>query len=238
MALVEWNAAYEALFGSSLKSVLDNKISDEREQIRRRLQQGGQLMQEASPNEARDGRHCVGVGGDLGPHIYKADKTTKLVDYTDTGAAMVAGSNWTGGNVTTGNNPGHAHDSTIVIPLVRNVVGRIPGLSFLNRGNGTLTLLKAQLTAWTAPGAAGTIATMWKIAGDLAISAVNPNSAGTDIFAGQGNKLLLSSGEFWGPVRTTFDDAALADGDAWVFAITANTGLADDLSLVLKVRRG
>ena len=83
MALIAWDAAYELTpAGSDAKSGGDDRIREDKEQVRRRFQAGGHLMQDATP--ALDGRHAVDAGGaGVSPDIYKSDKATKLLYFVD-----------------------------------------------------------------------------------------------------------------------------------------------------------
>jgi len=86
-----WNASFEAApAGTDLGSTLDDRIQEFKKQVRIRLAMGGHVMEDTTTvaddlDETEDGKHAVLAGGAStpGPDIYKSDKTTKLVEYTD-----------------------------------------------------------------------------------------------------------------------------------------------------------
>jgi hypothetical protein len=246
MALINWTAGFEGTpAGSDPGSVIDDRIQELKEQIGRRLEQGGHILSDdprsvhiANSQSARDGRHVVDAGGSgIGPDIYKsptadADINTKLITYADTGAAMVAGSDWSGGNVTTGNDPGHGHHATLVIPLPATATGRVEGVVFENRGNGVLTLVDMRLICFTPP-SGGTVNV--DIQSHTVADATDPGTAGSSVIDPNTHP-TIADGDYSGSVQSVFSDATLDVGDAWTFDIDAING-ALDVSLVLKVLR-
>lgn len=111
MALINWTAGFEGTpAGSDPGSVIDDRIQELKEQIARRLEQGGQILTDdprgihaANSHSNRDGRHVVDAGGaGIGPDIYKSpttdpDVNTKLVAYTDAGVSIAGNLDLTGG---------------------------------------------------------------------------------------------------------------------------------------------
>lgn len=243
MALVSWTSGYEGLpLGTAAMSTVDDQIRELKEQIGRRLEQGGHALTQdprsihaLSAVDANDGRHIVDSGGSgISPHWYKSDGTTQLVTVSDTGAAMVAGSTWSGGNVTTLNNPGHGHDVTWNVYLPSTATGRVTGVMFHNLGNGTVTLISCKIQCWTAPGAGGLTVDIHK----LDNTHTDPASTGADddgtVFT---VKPTIGSGNFLSAAATI--DAAkdeCAVGEAWVFEIDTNDA-ADDIHVAMQVRR-
>lgn len=245
MALVNWTTAFQATpSGTDPMSVVDDNINEQKEQISRRGEQGGHAYYDdpntvshgLTPNSAFDGRHVVDAGGaGISPHWYKADGTTQLVTVSDTGAAMVAGSAWSGTNVTTGDNPGHGHDVTINVYLPQVATGRVEGVIFHNTGNGTVTLIACRLQCWTAPGGGGLTVDIHKLDdtyGDPTATGTPPDD-GT-VFT---IKPLVASGLFLGaPATIDAGKDELAEGEAWVFEIDANTG-ADEITVIMQINR-
>lgn len=78
-----WDAAYESSpAGSDPKSQGDDRIRENKVDVRERENVGGHVWKDA--NKDLDGRHAVDAGGSgISPHIYKANKTSLLVEYTD-----------------------------------------------------------------------------------------------------------------------------------------------------------
>ena len=91
MATENWDGAYEATPSNTDKRHLgDDEFRDMKKNVRESLQQGGHYDPSATvvPSTAENdrGRHVVDAGGaGVGPDIYQADATTKLVTYTDNG---------------------------------------------------------------------------------------------------------------------------------------------------------
>ena len=167
-----------------------------------------------------DGRHCVGIGN--GPDIYKADKATKLVTYADTGATMVAGSSWSGGNVTTGNNPGHGHTGTIVVRVSGTVsTGQIRVAVRVPR---PITFVRAAVVVFTTPGVGGLRVDIKKLVAP--INTTNRLAAGASIFALDADKPQIVAGEFGGST-TTFGTTTAAAGDEILFYVDLANSAAD-----------
>jgi hypothetical protein len=105
---------------------------------------------------------------------------------------------------------------------------------FVNRGNGVLTLLEVQTHAFVAP-SGGTCDVDINIITPAA--ATNPlTTAGTSIFTLAADHPVISNGQFASAVKSTFADATLASGEAWVFDFdTLNS--ASGVVLTMKVRR-
>ncbi len=226
MALVNWTSAFQLTpAGTDAMSVVDDRINELKEQVARRGEQGGHGYYDdpnsvghgLTPAAANDGRHVIDSGGSgIGPDIYLADGTTKMVTYSVTGAAMASGQTWSGPNVTTGENPGHGHDVTVVVYLPQVATGLVSGVIYHNLGNGAITLIECKLQCWTAPGAGGLSVDINKLDnthGDPADLATPPND-GTVFTVIP----TIASGLFLGAAATI--DAAkdeLAVGEAWVF---------------------
>lgn len=213
----------------------DNEFRTLKKAIRERMDNGGHEWQDNTVN-AQQGRHVLS-------DIYKSDTTTVLVDYADAlvtineDLTVLAGKTLTADGVTSGNDPGHKHHVTLVIPLPITTTGRIPGPVFTNRGNGTLEVVEAQLQCWTAPTVGAETVKITKLAG--VTTATNPASAsGTDVTFGTGNP-TIAVGSFYSDVETTASGGhQLAVGDAWVFDCTAHdSGAVADINLILKVLR-
>lgn len=83
-----WNSGYEASPGDNdLLSEGDNRIREIKLDVRERLAKGGHVMQDSTSGSGnKDGRHAVGVGD--GPHIYKTDQTTKVVEFSNSGVKV------------------------------------------------------------------------------------------------------------------------------------------------------
>lgn len=243
MALESWTSGYEGLpLGTAAMSTVDDQLRELKEQVGRRYEQGGHVLTQdprslhsVSAVDANDGRHVVDAGGSgISPHRYKSDGTTELVTCSDTGEAMVAGSNWSGGNVTTGENPGHGHDVSWNVYLPSTAVGRVTAVMFHNLGNGTVVLISCKIQCWTAPGAGGLTVDIHK----LDNTHTDPNSTGADddgtVFS---TKPVIASGLFLSAAATidlAKDECAV--GEAWVFEIDTNDA-ADDIHVIMQVRR-
>jgi hypothetical protein len=235
MALVNWTAGFEATpSGADPGNVIDNRMQEHKENIRLRGEQGGHIytddpggVHSANSHNDRDGRHVVDAGGSgVGPDIYTSpsddpDVNTKLITYSDTGAAMMAGATWTGGNITTGNDPGHGHHTTLMIPLPATATGRVEGVQFVNAGNGVLTVVSMQLVCFTPPSTVGVD--------------TDPGSAGSSVIDGNPHP-TIADGKYSGSAISAFSDATLDVGDAWTFDVDAING-ALDIAVVLKVLR-
>jgi len=247
MALINWTSAFQTTpAGTDAMSVVDDRIRELKEQISRRLEQGGHGLYDdpnavghgLTPASANDGRHVVDSGGaGIGPDIYKDDGTTKLVTYTNAAATMVSGSTWIGTNVTNGNNPGHGHDVSFVVYIPQVATGRVPGVMFHNLGNGTIELLDVVTRCWTAPGAATLTTDMHRLDNTYTdpTSTATPPDDGT-IFT---TPPIVASGNFVSAasvINTGGSMHQLAVGEAWVFEIVTND-TADDIFMLLKVRR-
>lgn len=244
MALIAWTSGYEGLpLGTAAMSTVDDQIREFKENVGRRWEQGGHALtsdprsiHSLSAVDANDGRHVVDSGGSgISPHWYKSDGTTELVTVSDTGADMVAGSAWSGGNVTTLNNPGHGHDVTWNVYLPSTAVGRVPGVMFHNLGNGTVVLISCKIQCWTAPSGGSLIVDIHKLDNTHG----DPNSTGADddgtVFS---TKPTITTTNFLSGAATidlAKDECAV--GEAWVFEIDANSFGADDIHVIMEVRR-
>lgn len=248
MALINWTAGFEGTpSGGDPGNVIDNRIQEHKENIRLRGEQGGHIFTDdpggkhaANSHSDRDGRHVVDAGGaGVSPDIYKSpavdpDVNTKLITFTDGGAAMVAGSSWSGGNITTGDDPGHGHHATLVIPLPATGTGRVEGVVFENRGNGDLTVKEARLICFTAP--AGGVVDVDINVYTVAL-ATDPGAGGTGVSIFGGNPHpTIAAGDWAGAAVAAFNDAVLNVGEAWIFDIDSiNSAL--DITVILKVHR-
>lgn len=93
MATQDWDSAYEAdpdLLDKRHEG--DDTFRDLKRDVRETLSQGGHrdpnTLAVAATTENDRGRHAVGAGPDSGPHIYKSDGTTKMVEWLDTGPVV------------------------------------------------------------------------------------------------------------------------------------------------------
>lgn len=228
-----WNENVPA--DTDVLSLGDDSIRQFKLDIRQRLQQGGQLMQDSL---STDGLHAVNAGGaGIGPDIYKSDKATKLVTWADAGATMVAGSNWIGGNVTTGADPGHLHTGVIAVRVSGALVaGRIKA-SFRvpTRGALTFTVVKVSAVVFASPATQALRVNVVRIAAPALNT--DPNSGGTSIFTVVGDRPSIAIGNFRvAPVAPT-GTATFNAGDEMVFEID-NTGFtaAADLTIQCDVQ--
>lgn len=248
MAVTEtWDATKPA--DSRDPKLGDDDIREFKRTMREIARNGGHVFPTSDPTSAAAtwGRHSCGEEFDFGGagsplagefYIYAADKTTKIATFADSTAADPSVADFTGltvrgTNVDSGNNPGHGHDHTVSIPLPASATGRVNGVMLHNSGNGTLTILSAQLFCFTAP--SGDVVDVDINIVDLD-GADDPDDAGTSIFAANPHP-TVADGNKKGTAVSTFDDDALPVGDAWVFDVDTLTSPADDLVLVLKVRR-
>lgn len=83
---VNWNSTFKDIpAGSDARSNGDDVIRELKLAIQEREKLGGHIWVDAASSTTHDGKHAVNAGGaGVSPDIYKADKTTKLVAYTDT----------------------------------------------------------------------------------------------------------------------------------------------------------
>lgn len=200
--------------------------------VRQRMQQGGVLWLDSL---STDGLHAVNAGGaGVGPDIYKSDKATKLVTWADTGATMVAGATWIGGNVTSGTDPGHVHTGTVALRVSGAVsVGKIKA-SF--RAPRNLTFVNMSIVVFTAPG--GNTLRVQALLLSAPTTATDRNTAANSIFSPTSNAPTIAVGAF-SASSNTFNTLTMNSGDEIVFSID-NTGAWSptpaDLSIQLDVR--
>jgi hypothetical protein len=230
MALIEWSTTGFELTpaGTDPGSVIDDRIQELKEQIRRRAHQGGHLWTVASPNHTRDGRHAVDAdGGGTEPDVYKSDQTTVLLKYEDT-------SIW-------GKESIYGAMTSLHVPIAATATGRVEGLIVYNLGEGKLKLLEAELMAWNAPvstaltvdihrltsiGASTDPAATGNPPDEGSIWNTIPSLAATNFFAGP-----------FSDFHTVLTDPQyLAEGEAWVFEIDLLSS-AYDIAMILKVVR-
>lgn len=105
----------------------DDRIRDTRVDIRERLIQGGHFQTDSArgaTNQNTDGRHVVDVGPDGGPHVYKADNSTKLIDFDTPDAVDMsnASAGVLGPNITSETDPGHLHVGTVALKVSGTIV--------------------------------------------------------------------------------------------------------------------
>lgn len=248
MPIVNWTAAFQASpAGTDTMDTVDDKIRELKEQISLRWEQGGHantrdpnsVGHSIPANDAHDGRHVVDAGGSgVGPDIWKSDMSGRTVIWSDTACTAQSGITWVGENVTTGSNPGHEHDTTMVVYLPQTTTGRVTGVMYHNLGNGTLYLQEAVVRCWTAPGAATLTVDIHRLDNtytDPAATSTPPDDDtifSTPPVVGNGNFVSAAS-----VINTGGSMEELAVGEAWVFEIDTND-TADDIFVILKVRRG
>ena len=227
MAVVLWQGAYETVpVGTDAGSTLDDVIRSFKEQIRLRMEYGGHNMWEATPNENYDGRHCVDAGGSgVSPHIYKADKTTKLVDITDARVYVTE--------------PLYGSQATSIIPIPSlPAATRIPGLMIINGGAGTLVLDDARLFAGTPPSGGALTVDMHRLADtftDPTATADPPDDGSIWNTIPSIADGLYKAGPFsdFSAISTS---SQLAVGEAWVFELDAVNG-ANNILFTLQTHR-
>ena len=223
MAVTEtWDEAVPA--GSRDPRLGDDDIRSLKLAIRQRMDNGGQVWEAPSGLDTEAGRHrCDPTARTF--IIYEDDASTPIVTINDSTQLVTVAS------------PYHIvgiRDTTMNIAIGGAATGRVPGVMIVNRGNGDLTLLEIQTQSFTAvAGAAFDLdVNVFTVA-----SATNPLTvAGTSIFAGAGDHPTIAVGQFASAVKTTFADATLAVGEAWVFDIDALNS-ASGVVVTMKVRR-
>ncbi len=247
MSYVSWVPAFEdSPSGNDPGSVIDNKFNELKEQIRRLLQAAGINMPDIGPTEDGTTPHTPGNlvdlpgviavdagGSGIGGQIWNSLGNQILMDPTDTGVAfpLVA----TGGNITSGANPGHQHDITLAIPIGTSTGGLIPGLVYENRGNGDLVLVEARLIAGVAP-VGGNLNVQMRL---LPVAWTDPAATGIEVWADPNRPTLVTT-EQRGVVASTIADGTLEEGEAWTFEVDTDGGSpngAEDVTLILHVTR-
>jgi len=231
MALLEWSVAFEATpAGTDAGSVLDDRIKELKEQVRRRFHQAGQCIQIATPNEDRDGRHAVDAdGAGTGPDIYKSDFVTKLVTYDD--------------NYIESSEPVFGYVSTAIVPLPLPAVGRVPGIVIHNRGEGYLKLEEVTLGCLGTVAGAGLVVDIhrltsaWQAHADGYAATANPPDEGTIWNA---KPTIAAAAKYGGPFTsfslTLANPQLLNIGEAWVIEADSING-ATDVFMTMKVSR-
>lgn len=197
-------------------------VRDLRLDIEEREVNGGHAWNQAT--FANDGRHNVADGF----KVYKADRTTVAFDYTDGAQTAASGVNFVGGNVTTGDDPGHTHTRTIIV-VVPGVI--VPGrFKTTFRAPRAITFTEARLLIWTRP-TTGTLTI------DIAILSAtgltdDPNATGaTTIFS---SKPTVTAANYRGS-STGFSTTSMTAGQELVFSADAGgfTGSPADLTIQL-----
>lgn len=218
----------------------DDRIREDKKNVRERLLRGGHYFADASYIVAGDdtdheGKHIVGVGA--GPHVWRSDKTTKLVDFTnDTTVDMTnATSGILGPGITTGTDPGHTHTRSMVVVAPGTLTtGRIKAFW---RVPVALTLVRAHFVVGTPPSGGSMIFQAYEI--NAPTSATDRTAAGTgDAFWLPGSRPTILVGTY-SINTTTFDGAAgtaVDAGDEIAFEIDTVSGSPADLTITLDVR--
>lgn len=221
----------------------DDRMRDDRKNVRERLVRGGHWMVDTTYVVASDatddeGKHVRGIGA--GPDIYKSDKTTKLVAYPDDNTVDMtnATTGILGPGITTGTNPGHKHTGTISLRVAGALTaGRIK-VAF--RAPRAMTFVRCQVIVFTAPTAADITFQAYRLLGGGGAPANTTNrGAGGDAFwLVAANKPKIISGQFAG-ITTTFDNvSSVAAGEEIVFEIESGAwASAADLTINFEVDR-
>jgi len=133
----------------------DDKMREDRVNTSERTKQGGHYMANADPvsnaQENDDGKHVAGYGPNGGPHIYRSDRSTKLVDFSsDTVIDMTNATTLTAPGVTTGTDPGHKHSGSIVFRIGSTLASGRQKVLFDTPRN--MEIYSVQLVVGTRPG--------------------------------------------------------------------------------------
>lgn len=198
----------------------DNEIRRDKIDTRERLQEAGIIMDVST---TVDGRQAVQNGGNhpTSPIIYKADQTTPLMTPSDTAMTLAVGANWVGGNVTTGDDPGHRHTRALALRVAGTLsVGRI--LVSL-RAPVDLEFTQCTITVFTAPDG-----NSLRINGFVHAApgpTDDPTTGGTEIWSIDGNKPTIpTGGATFRNSTTTFDNTTTMNQDDEIVFEIENTG--------------
>lgn len=208
----------------------DDVMRDMWTAIHERERNGGHIWETSASADTEAGRHACGVeqasGGTGSPlagefYVYAADGSTRILTLRDSTAADPS-------NFDVGSFPIRGKRiASVHIPLVTGATGRVSGVIFHNNSGATMTLTSAQLVCFTAPSASPLDVDM----NVLASGYTDPTAAGTSIF---GTHTTIAAGSRVGTAITSFNDATLAAGEAWVWDVDALNS-ASDIIMLLKV---
>lgn len=199
----------------------DNEIRRDKLDTRERLQEGGVIMQVST---TVDGRHAVTNGGNHPTSfiLYQSDQTTPLLTPTDTTLTLAAAATYIGGNVTTGDDPGHRHTGSLALRVAGNLSTGTINISL--RAPVALAFTRCSITVFTPPDGA-TLRISGVVHTPAPAATADPAAGGTAIWLVQANKPTIPvGGATYRNATTTFDNVtSMAVNEEIVFAID-NTG--------------
>lgn len=210
----------------------DDEIRKFKLDVRQRMQAGGVLCADSVNT---DGLHAVNAGGaGVGPDIYKSDKATKLLSFTNSSVDAGTGVNITGGNVTSGTDPGHLHTGAIAIQVPGALLsGRIKASFRVPvRASLTLSVVKVSIVVFTAPTAAVLRVNIVRIQNPL--TTTDRTTGGTSIFTATGDRPAIAIGQFSASATANISNGVFNAGDEFVAEIDS-TGFASAADLTIQV---
>jgi hypothetical protein len=228
-----WNFPETIPSDSDKVGQADDEVRNLSDDIAERQREGGQ---DWGASTTTDGRHFAhSTGGTPGFKVYKSDKTTVGVNFSDTAMTADSTVSIVGPNVTTGGpDPGHTHRGTVGIRVSSGLVAGLIKTSIRNPKTTALTFVKCSLVVFTAPASAVLRISAEVYTGPVANTTNRGGATGTQVWLVDANKPQVAIGEF-GASTTTFDNVtSLGAGSELVFTIDA-TGFTAAADLTIQM---